>query len=739
MTYISQESLDYILNKYHDTQKPFDPLKRFVRNDAIFDASTGSSPQQITEAVLAQDATLEGLPHPVRKAKALGLILENTRIRCDSRDIFPAINTIDRPLFTTLIKKWKAEAMAQIPEAEAQRVRLETDGIANISLDFSHSVPNWERLLTLGFPGVLAQSEQARRSRPLTEEEDAFFEGIRLTYGAVLAFLGRLEALARETPGSEKMAQALGNLQFSAPKSFYEALLTAYVYFMVSEHVDFLQVRSLSHFDRLFGVFFRQDLSAGVPEQTLRQQLAYFFLQFTAIGNYWNQPVYLGGEKADGATQINELSYVFLDVYDQMNIYSPKIQLKVSESTPKDFVCKALDMIRRGRNSIVFVSDTTIRKALVRAGVSPEDARLCDIKGCYEYAPPESYCSEMNYINLLKPLEYTLHRGCDGVTGAFSGNISPDLAAYDTFEALYTEYKRQLLWVADQVIDTVNALEQKLPQISPLSLLSGTFQSCLDTGRDAIGGGSRRNSTVLSVGFLADAADSLAMLQKYVYEQKALTLEALVKALDENFEHDRALRQRLSLDPEKYGNNQPRPDAIAADLVSFLAENISGRPNAPIRGGQWEVGFHVARMSYTQGQKTAATPNGRPFGQELSKNASPSMGANRGGATAAILSVTKLDATAFVGDASLDLGLLPASVRGEEGLEAMWGLLMTFLRRGGHAIHINVFDADTLRDAQAHPENYRDLQIRVCGWNVLWNNISPEEQAGFIRQAESLI
>ena len=179
--------------------------------------------------------------------------------------------------------------------------------------------------------------------------------------------------------------------------------------------------------------------------------------------------------------------------------------------------------------------------------------------------------------------------------------------------------------------------------------------------------------------------------------------------------------------------------ASANDAAVVLAENISGRPNAPIRGGQWEVGFHVARMSYTQGKKTAATPNGRPFGQELSKNASPSMGANRGGATAAILSVTKLDATAFVGDASLDLGLLPASVRGEEGLEAMWGLLMTFLRRGGHAIHINVFDADTLRDAQAHPENYRDLQIRVCGWNVLWNNISPEEQAGFIRQAESLI
>ena len=125
--------------------------------------------------------------------------------------------------------------------------------------------------------------------------------------------------------------------------------------------------------------------------------------------------------------------------------------------------------------------------------------------------------------------------------------------------------------------------------------------------------------------------------------------------------------------------------------------------------------------------------------EELSKNISASMGQNREGATAAILSATKIDATSFTGDACLDLGLLPATVSGKEGLEAMLGLLITFIRRGGHALHINVFDADTLRAAQAEPEKYKDLQIRVCGWNVLWNNITREEQDGFIRQAEALV
>ena len=144
-------------------------------------------------------------------------------------------------------------------------------------------------------------------------------------------------------------------------------------------------------------------------------------------------------------------------------------------------------------------------------------------------------------------------------------------------------------------------------------------------------------------------------------------------------------------------------------------------------------------MCYDQGDLTAASPDGRKKGEELSKNLSASMGQNREGATAAILSVTKIDATEYTGDACLDLGLLPSAVKGDDGLDAMYGLLKTFVDRGGHALQINVFNADTLRDAQAHPEKYQDLQIRVCGWNVLWNNINKKEQDGFIKQAENLI
>ena len=734
MKYIKDCDYEYIKNKYHDTEKPFDPHNRFIRHDKIFSPESGMAPEDILSGIIENDSLYAEFSPPVRKARALEYVLKNTRIACDERDIFPAINMTDRPLNQTMTRKWREEIFSErIPDVKKRRGQLEQDGIVTIWPDYDHSVPVWDRLFSLGFVGILEESERARASKSRTAEDDAFFEGIRITYEAVISFIDRLEAMAT----APKMKAALKSIRQGAPKSFYEALLLSYLYFIISEHVDTLQVRSLSGFDTSFYKFYKKDIENGVPEEEIRADLAYYFLQFTAIGNYWNQPVFLGGENADGSTVVNELSYLFLDVYDEMNIYNPKIQIKVSPSTPKPLLLKALDMIRRGRNCIVFVSDKTIRKALEHTGVAPDEARTCNITGCYEYSPQGSFRTGMNYLNMLKPLEYALHQGCDGVTGIFSGEKSPLLTRYTTFEELYGEYKRQLLRLIDITVETVNGFEGYLSEINPLSLLSATFPSCLEKAKDAIGGGGSYNDSSLAFGFLGDITDSLTMIRKYVYERKELTLSELVDIFDKNYEGKEILRRKLLADREKWCNNKTRPDEIAVDLVSFITENLCGRQNS--RDGAWNCSFHVARMSYEQGKKTASSANGRLLGEELSKNVSASMGQNREGATAAILSATKIDATSFTGDASLDLGLLPSAVKGEDGLEAMYGLLMTFVKRGGHALQINVFDANTLRDAQAHPEKYQDLQIRVCGWNVLWNNINKKEQDGFIRQAESLI
>lgn len=740
MEYIKQTDYEYIINKYHDTNVPFDPFSRFIRRDELFSSDTGLPAEEIYKGIMEENEKIRHLPHAIRKAKAFEYVLCNTRISCDSRDRFPAINMIDRPIGETLIKEWKSEVFERIlPEIEEKRAFFEESGAVTIWPDFDHSVPIWDRIFDLGFAGLLAESENMRINRTLTEEENAFFEGIKITYSAIVKFVERLSALALKTPGSERMGAALQNLKSNPPETFYEALLCNYIYFMLCEHIEGLQVRSLSNFDRLFYKFYINDINSGVSEDEIRTDLAYFFLQFTAIGNYWNQPVFLGGCKENETTEINELSYLFLDVYDKMRIYNPKVQIKVAESTPKSFLLKALDMIRRGNNCIVFVSDATMRKALIKMGVSEEAARLCNVKGCYEFSPQGFMNSEMNYFNLLKPLEYALNEGCDAVTGEFVLRKSPSAESYNSFDSLYEEYKNQLRCVIDAAMEVVNGFEDYLSYISPQSMISATYSSCLEKAKDALCGGSEGNLSIMEFGFLADTVDSLSMIKKYVFDETELTLPEFVDILNSNYKGNEKFRAKLLSDRDKYGNNKQLPDEIAVDLVDFISKYICGKPNAKKRGGTWNCGFHVARMSYVQADKTASSANGRLIGEELSKNCSASMGQNREGATAAILSVTKIDATNFINDAALDLGLLPSAVKGDDGLEAMYGLLMTFIKRGGHAIHINVFDAQTLRDAQKYPEKYQDLQIRVCGWNVLWNNINKKEQDGFIRQAEALV
>lgn len=739
MHYINDTDYEYISNKYHDTKKFFDSDRRFTyRRDEIFSSETGMDADDIKTGILQNDKQYRDLPHPIRKAHAFAYVLDNTRISCDKRDRFPAINAIDRPLNATIIKLWHNEVFEEIiPETGRKRDYLEKAGIVTIWPDYDHSVPIWERVLRLGFKGLLEESEKIRNAKPRTRDEAAFFEGIKITYTAVLSFIERLSLIAEQSKGSERMAIALQNIKDNPPATFYEALMVDYLYFMFSEHIEGLQVRSLGQFDRYFYRFYKNDIKNGITEEEIRTDLAYFFMQFTAIGNYWNQPVSLGGSKENNESLINDLSYLFLDVYDKMNIYNPKILIKVSENTPKPFLEKALDMIRRGHNCIVFINDDNICQTMLNSGISKEDARLADVKGCYENAVQGAMNLGMNYINMMKPLEYALHQGCDGVTGIFAGLISPKINEYKNFEVLYNEYKKQLLHLIDTSVSVTNSFEEYLSYINPQSLLSATYPSCLEKALDALHGGATTNSSGLSFGYTADIADSLTVIKKYVYDKKELSLSDLVKMLDNNFEGNELFRKKLLSDPDKYGNNKDVPDYFAVDLVNFISKYVHDIPNS--HGGKWECGFHVARQSYVQGEKTASSPNGRLLGEELSKNHSASMGQNREGATAAILSITKIDSTAFTGDSALDLGLLPSAVKGEDGLKAMYGLLMTFIKRGGYALQINVFSADTLREAQKFPEKYQDLQIRVCGWNVLWNNINKKEQDAFIRQAEGLV
>lgn len=515
MEFIKNSDYDYIMNKYHLQSEPFNTMNRFIRNDSVFDNNSGMNGDDIiAELKRLDEEILNKLPVPIRKAKGVEFVLKHTRISCDSRDIFPNINAMDRPLATTIIAKTRSDAVALTPEEISKKHnRFESSGICSMWRDFDHSVPYFDLAFSLGFKGLLDNSEVARNKIAyISEEQTAFFDGIKITYEAILDFIDRLIDRC-DIDNNPRMKTALSNLRNNPPASFYEVLLFDYLYFIISEHIEGLQVRSLCNFDRLLYKYYKNDLKNGVSEEEIKKDLAYFLLQFASINNYWGQPVFLGGCKEDESTEINELSYIFLEVYDKLGIFNPKVQIKIAESTPKKFTLKVLDMIRRGHNCFVFVNDAVIRKAMMNVGVSKEDARLADVKGCYEYSPQCSMGIGMNYFSLIKPLELALHEGNDGIKGTLGIRKCKKAEEYTDFDDFYAEYKNQLSCAIESVIEIVNDFNEHLYKINPMNMLAATYPISLQKGIDPLASGSKSSNSCLMFGYLADTVDSLSNIK----------------------------------------------------------------------------------------------------------------------------------------------------------------------------------------------------------------------------------
>ena len=328
-------------------------------------------------------------------------------------------------------------------------------------------------------------------------------------------------------------------------------------------------------------------------------------------------------------------------------------------------------------------------------------------------------------MSLVKPVS-------DLLAGAARG----DFAAED-FAAFERAYTAAVVATLEEAMDIAAAFERHLDDVNPANLATLAVENAVKTGRDAFANGaSRGNHTrILTVGF-GTAVDALMAVREIVYERREMTLAALGRLMAKDWAGREDLRLRMQRAPRKWGANDPEANALASRLGKALARAVNGKPNS--RGGRFGLSGHCARQFVCQGERLGATPDGRKAGDEVSKNLSPAVGADREGATALVLTLGALDSRDWPGDFPLDVMLLPYTVSGEKGLDAMETLVRTFFAQGGALIQFNVFDVAELRDAQAHPERYENLQVRVCGWNVRWNDLPKKEQDAYIRRAEEM-
>lgn len=736
----------FIENKYHKTDEPFNPYSRMAYHGYDFDKSTGLEDEEIKDGLSKLYEKTKDLPHPVAKAYAVKYVLENTKIDINEHDLFVGLWSVNRLANSVTLNKWNAEVFETIlPKVKQKMNDMNESGAVAIWPDFDHVVPDWDAILKLGFPGLKKRAEEYKELHKargtLTPETAAFFDGIIIEYTAIIALVDRLYrlALTQNHDKAKKVAECLLHIRDGAPQNIYEAMQVIYIYFMVSECFDSYQVRSLGNgLDNTLYGFYKNDLKSGTyTKEEIKELFRYFLFQWSAIGNYWGQPFYMGGTNADGSTKYNELSYDILDVYDELGIYNPKIQVKINENTPDRLLFKVFDMIRRGKSCFALCCEPGMIKAVMGYGATYEEALNMDIRGCYETGVrANEVSSATGYVNALKSVEYVFSNGFDSRIGKQLGLKTGELKDLKTFEDFYSAVLKQWENLIEMTIDVSKQYEKYLSFINPSNMYSATIEGVLKKGADAYQSGAKfNNSALLNCGF-ASLVDAIMAVKEFVYDKKDVTLETLSAALAADWKGYEDLHTKVVKSLRKYGNDDAETDRYTEAMSAYFASKVNNRPNA--RGGVYKAIMHTAMEFVWEGEKTGATPDGRYAGDEISKNGSPSVGMDREGVTALIKSALKARPYTYCESFCVDVMLHPTAVSGDEGLEIMKSLLFMYMKNGGQTVQFNVFNTETLRDAQKHPEKYQNLQVRVCGWNVLWNNLSENEQNAYITRAENI-
>lgn len=736
----------FIENKYHKTDEPFNPYSRMAYHGYDFDKSTGLEDEEIKDGLSKLYEKTKDLPHPVAKAYAVKYVLENTKIDINEHDLFVGLWSVNRLANSVTLNKWNAEVFETIlPKVKQKMNDMNESGAVAIWPDFDHVVPDWDAILKLGFPGLKKRAEEYKELHKargtLTPETAAFFDGIIIEYTAIIALVDRLYrlALTQNHDKAKKVAECLLHIRDGAPQNIYEAMQVIYIYFMVSECFDSYQVRSLGNgLDNTLYGFYKNDLKSGTyTKEEIKELFRYFLFQWSAIGNYWGQPFYMGGTNADGSTKYNELSYDILDVYDELGIYNPKIQVKINENTPDRLLFKVFDMIRRGKSCFALCCEPGMIKAVMGYGATYEEALNMDIRGCYETGVrANEVSSATGYVNALKSVEYVFSNGFDSRTDKQLGLKTGELKDLKTFDDFYSAVLKQWENLIEMTIYVSLQYEKYFSFINPSNMYSATIEGALKKGTDAYQNGVKfNNSAILNCGF-ASLVDAVMAVKEFVYDKKAVTLETLSAALAADWNGFEDLHTKVVKSPHKYGNDDAETDRYAEAMSAYFASKVNNRPNA--RGGVYKAIMHTAMEFVWEGEKTGATPDGRYAGDEISKNGSPSVGMDREGVTALIKSALKARPYTYCESFCVDVMLHPTAVSGDEGLEIMKSLLFMYMKNGGQTVQFNVFNTETLRDAQKRPEKYQNLQVRVCGWNVLWNNLSEKEQNAYITRAENI-
>ncbi|HLP05786.1 MAG TPA: trans-4-hydroxy-L-proline dehydratase [Paludibacter sp.] len=627
-----------------------------------------------------------------------------------------------------------------------------------------HTVAGY-KIFQKGMLDIMQDIDESMAKLDFVNDREAYdkkeeLKAMKIAANALIIFANRhadkLDQLAEvEKDGNRKaelqeMARVCRRVPAHAPSTFHEVLQHYwFVHLGVVTELNPWDSFNPGRLDQHLNPFYQQEIAGGtLTKEWAVELLESFWVKFN---NHPSPPkigvtaqesstytdfclINLGGVKPDGTDAVNEMSYILLDVIEEMRLLQPSSMVQLSRLNPDSFIDRAVKITKTGFGQPSIFNTDAIIQELLNQGKDVVDARNGGASGCVETGAfgTESYIL-CGYFNLPKILEVTLHNGFDTRTGKQIGLKTGEAATFSSYAQLLEAFKQQVEHFIRIKIIGNNTIEKIFMTHIPTPFLSLIIDDCVAQGKDYIQGGSRYNSNYIQGVGMGTMTDSLTALRKHVFEDKALTLPEFVKALTDNFEgHDELLYNLLYKTP-KYGNDDEYADAQLVDVFNIYYEAVKGHLSP--RGAEYRINLLPTTCHVYFGSVMHASTDGRKAGMPVSEGISPVQGSDRNGPTSVVKSAAKIDHL-HTGGTLLNQKFSPGFFEDDTAIRKVSGLVRSYFRMNGHHIQFNVVNAATLRNAQKHPEKYRNLIVRVAGYSDYFNDLGPDLQNEIIERTE---
>jgi formate C-acetyltransferase len=612
-----------------------------------------------------------------------------------------------------------------------------------------------KRLFCMGLLDIIDEINEVRQSKAaggIAQSHWEELEAMQIAAEAMIAFAERyvraLELQLRQTTNAERIAElqdmiaVCKRVPAHAPQTFHEML----------QHYWFIHVGIISELNpwdsfnpgrldqHLWPFYQRETASGSLSKERAKELLQAFWIKFnnhpappkvgvTALeSNTYTDfaLINLGGLTEKGADAVNELSFLILDVIEEMRLLQPSSMVQISKKNPDHFIKRALQITKTGFGQPSFFNTDAIIQQLLRQGKTIEDARNGGASGCVETGAfgTEAYTLS-GYFNLTKVLELSIYGGFDPRTKQQLGPQTKALVSCERFEEFYQQFEQQLEWFIHIKLEGNCKIESLFAEWMPVPFLSLFIADCVQNAEDYNAGGARYNTSYVQGVGLGSITDSLAAIKKWIFDLNGVSANQLIESLEKDFVGHEMLRSKLIYDTPKWGNNDSEADQYALRVFESFFTLVDGKPNN--RKGFFRINLLPTTSHVYFGSVTGATPDGRLAYQPLSEGISPVQGADIKGPVAVLQSAGKLDHVR-TGGTLLNQKFAPEFFNSDEAYQKLVQLIRTYFRLDGHHIQFNVVEAETLRNAQKNPELYRDLIVRVAGYSDYFNDLGVDLQ-----------